>query len=422
MKKGKKHAAKESKTTPIDVIIPCRNETLIGKTVENLRASATGPLNIVVVFDHEQPFECGADVIIETPDDHCGTGFTRHHGIMSSDNPIIFTCDGHMNFSRGWDEVIRKELAEFPKAVICGTMYGAHESIDPEKNHKYGYTGCRFRELSEEPNNHHFIMCAKWAVQKTGEIGSVMGACYAFKRDHYHRIGRPWGCSIGWGCDEEFISAGSWLMGGSVRLADFSAGHYVREHAPWPDHSDGVYTLVNRARYHRALPIPEFDRMTYDAWLEACPLSMHEGYITAAAGDARREEVKDLCKLWSKGDWTRMLPWIDRGLEPLVVSDAAKAERMKKWTMPPIITPPTELQYPLVPVAPIPIVPNVVVRDRIRCPNCFSYDSLKVRETRTIDAGTLRRLYCSNPGCPKKAHSITNGNSVTLVWHDYTEK
>jgi hypothetical protein len=80
-----------------------------------------------------------------------------------------------------------------------------------------GFLGLTKAKDADEPQS--FV--GKWRKSDAvGQIPCVMGACYGITRDWYmNGLRRPWQYGTGWGCDEELISAATWLRGGISRIA-----------------------------------------------------------------------------------------------------------------------------------------------------------------------------------------------------------
>lgn len=252
----------------LSIVIPCKaDESRLMQTLASIAGTAPSA-EIIVVFDGcDLPENLPLNVTAVTLDNPRGTQYARHVGIKHATGTDIFTCDAHMDFRFGWAELLELHLEAKPKSVSCFKMCAmedGHESLMDARTVK---KGAAFNWMTRDNSGLYQALVAQWADNKPGEISCVMGACYGFRKDWYLHMNQPWRLGTGWGCDEETISAVSWLCGGSVDLLDFYVGHYMGK----PRRSsimDGDMTWANRLRLIQMLPFGGDDSVdNLIAWL-----------------------------------------------------------------------------------------------------------------------------------------------------------
>jgi hypothetical protein len=137
-------------------------------------------------------------------------------------------------------------LADFcmrhPKAIAVPQCF--HSYKEDWTGNPYGAARFSWKDYGKDENEPQ-ALAGKWRTSKdVGQIPCVMGACYAFRRDWYiDGVRSPWSFGTGWGCDEEILSAATWLRGGTVNLLPLQVWHQAREPGKVP------YRLTNRQLY-----------------------------------------------------------------------------------------------------------------------------------------------------------------------------
>lgn len=170
--------------------------------------------------------------------------------------------DGHMRVKPETIPWAAAFLRSRPDTVSCAQCF--HSPVESFQGKPYN--GARLDAIgigkdASEPQ----AFVAKWRKSETtGPIGAVMGAFYSFRRDWYmDGLRRPWQFGTGWGCDEEIISAATWLRGGSVHLLPVPVWHRARGPAEVPykltdEQLFGVF--ANRLRILYMMPMPADER------------------------------------------------------------------------------------------------------------------------------------------------------------------
>lgn len=181
-----------------------------------------------------------------------GTSYSRHLGVMQAQNNIIITCDAHMRFKQNALDNMADYIADSEDALACLKCYhNANMSFD-----EACYYGADLLWVQEEKNNDR-VLSAVWRKSNScGEIASVMGACYGFKKTSYDKIGQPWRLGVAWGLDEETISMAIRLIGGKVELLDYECAHLLKHKSNYHlCDKDYIGVWYNRIRNLYYLPI-----------------------------------------------------------------------------------------------------------------------------------------------------------------------
>jgi hypothetical protein len=232
------------------VVIAELNEPDLAGTIENIKATQKNVGEIIVISDKKRqgPMRC------------------RHEGIKKSAHRNVIITDAHMRFKPGALDVLAEFTADNPGSVNCAKCH--HNSAYSFDDSPYGGADLFYKQVER---GQYSAISAKWRnSNKPGEIGAVMGACYAFDTLTYSDAGEPWRIGLGWGCDEESISILARLLGGSVNLVDVECAHLYRaqtqlQYTPTPEQIAGVW--VNRLAMLEILPMPQTQRHDLRGWL-----------------------------------------------------------------------------------------------------------------------------------------------------------
>lgn len=236
--------------TEYTVVIAERNEPDLAGTVENLKETQSADLRISVVTDNSGR----------------GPQFCRNAGIVGAETDVVVVVDAHMRFKPAALDELAGMVRANPDRVYCAKCHhNVEKSFDDSP-----YAGARWSWKSED-RGQFWILSGKWRdTAETGEIGCVMGACYAFSRELYTRIGAPWRLGLGWGMDEETLSLLTWLVGGRCELADVEVAHQYRVQATLPYQLTPTQALgvwANRLTFLDMLPMPPSDYNELSEWL-----------------------------------------------------------------------------------------------------------------------------------------------------------
>jgi len=223
------------------VIIAERNEPDLVATVDNIKANSA------------------AHVIVMSDKDGKGPQYMRNKGIeLASGSEVVIVMDGHMRVKAGTLDAMAAWCTDNPKSVAVAECF--HH--DEETWTGQPYSGARFAwkdhgKDADEPQS----FTAKWREDHTvGQIPCVMGACYGMARDWYiNGLRKPWAFGTGWGCDEEIISAATWLRGGTVDLLPLQVWHRARKPVQVPynlSRRELLGVWANRTRTIDMLPMP----------------------------------------------------------------------------------------------------------------------------------------------------------------------
>ena len=233
-----------TKNMKTEVIIAERNEPDLANTVANIRENN----------------DCTVRVVSDT--EGRGPQAMRHKGIMESDADVVIIMDGHMRTLPRRLDAAAEYIGARGRKVACLKCF--HSEQEQWVENMYGGARLVWQDYGKDHKDPQAFV-AKWRKStESGRIGCVMGACYVFRRDWYiDGLREPWKHGTGWGCDEELISAATWLRGGEVELLPWAVWHQARKAGTQPfSYTErqlyGVW--ANRLRLLQVLPMPQEQR------------------------------------------------------------------------------------------------------------------------------------------------------------------
>lgn len=117
----------------VSVIIPARNEVYLQKTVEDVFAHSTGPVEIVAVIEGDEPpgwtqtqAVRGRRLMTVHHPKPLGMRPAINAGVLASHGRWIVKCDAHVRVSEGWDEILKRDCDE--EAIMIPRRY----ELNPE--------------------------------------------------------------------------------------------------------------------------------------------------------------------------------------------------------------------------------------------------------------------------------------------------
>ena len=220
-------------------IIIFRNEKEeIEKTICSALTFAREKVNFILVddcsddkFDYKN-IAVKYNAIYIRNNERLGSAPSRDIGVKNCKDEYFIQLDGHMRFyTEGWDILFTDYLKNNPNSIVCGRMVAIdynktlkHENENGEN--RGNYAGATFGK------NEKFFEDIKWlAFDKVDngnrfiQIPCVLGANYSTTKSFYEYVDGLHGL-IGYGFEEQFLSAKAWMCGGKCVLAtDIFIGH-----------------------------------------------------------------------------------------------------------------------------------------------------------------------------------------------------
>ena len=227
------------------VIIAERNEPDLKNTVTNIKHNNN------------------AHVIVQSDNKGLGPQAMRDRGIgLAAGSDVVIVMDGHMRTQKGTLDAMAEWVHANPTSVAVAQCH--HSYTEDWTGQPYSGASFAWKDQGKDANEPQ-AFTAKWRKDHaTGQIPCVMGACYAFSRAWYmDGLRRPWQYGTGWGCDEELISAATWLMGGRVDLLPVSVWHQARKPGQVPykiTNQQLIGVWANRTRILDMLPMSADER------------------------------------------------------------------------------------------------------------------------------------------------------------------
>jgi hypothetical protein len=339
-----------------------------------------------------------------------GTSAARHAGVEFAPTTIVVTCDAHMSFAQDWAVRLLAFFGEpaHARTVACATVYPCDEAFRPVPGKtRSWYAGARLSWLDAGEHEARALV-AQWDnEQQPGEaVGCVMGAFYAFRREWYMQIGQPWSVGTGWGCDEELVSAASWICGGECRLLAGVHVYHVFDRPRALTVDDLAAIWLNRFRLLYLLPLnlDQAGRL-YAAMMECRAIGGLESRVRERLDtDLARPEVKRLLAALSG----RREAWEAYVREWVKMPPAPPQPRAGE---PP---PPAQRLPPRLPSLP-PRHAQVIIVPAERCRACGAVNTFaKTDRDRTIPATdhAPKRQTCRCSACGAKGVRIFDGTVV----------
>lgn len=248
----------------LSVIIPYRNEDMLGFTVRRLHETIRIPSEIITVDDgSDHPGDIPAGVRNIRFPKPIGAQVARHIGIEEAHYDTVLVIDAHMNFwDDDWAERLVSYSVDHPTHVGCLTTRAlAPDRMEMEKA-RGPYFGAHIVPVNirHKPGMHYAyarrILVDKWnRNHQPGEVGCILGGCYFMNRKWYlETLLAPWEELRGWGCLEANISIPNYLLGGTNVCLDIEIGHMFRPSSPSPTY---VHNFLFNELYLAHVVIPD---------------------------------------------------------------------------------------------------------------------------------------------------------------------
>ena len=235
--------------TELTVIIPFKNEEEeVEKTIRSLNDMACGNINIIVINDASDDgydysgiaLERNVEYIIHK--ESLGPAQSRAHGVELCETEYFLLLDAHMRaLTKGWDELILKELEINKRAVFCCKT---ERLLDNDKisDGEFGLgVNLNFEDLSYNWIQDHS------SIQGTiMSIPCVMGASYCTNKRYWNKIRGLEGLRS-YGYEEQLLSIKTMLEGGNCyAITNVSFAHKFRTFKEVPYKASTVDYVFNQ--------------------------------------------------------------------------------------------------------------------------------------------------------------------------------
>jgi glycosyltransferase involved in cell wall biosynthesis len=242
----------------VSVLIPARNETLLGRTIQEILRASAGDVEVIAVLDGYIPdpqliFDSRVRFIHH--ERSIGQRAATNEAARTATGEFIIKTDGHSMFSDGWDLALQKNCGAdwtvLPRMYnllafnwICEKCGKAQDNCaKPKKCDKCGHTEHRYDEVFRPKTNKitDFMFidpelraryfdpptlrefgiqsgpCYHKRPEAKATIADVMtgqGACWAMRKDHFFALGGLDEQHGSWGQMGVEIACKTWLSGG----------------------------------------------------------------------------------------------------------------------------------------------------------------------------------------------------------------
>lgn len=254
----------------LSIVIPCRNDPLIGFTVRRIHESVKGPYEIIVVDDgsDRRSYFDGVDATLIRNTRPVGVDFSADRGIRAARYDVVLKLDAHMNFpDDDWASQITDYVKSSPgdicstrcpqlaedrleMASASGCYYGAHILPRAEPVAMGVFENNRtlqreYRRILPNRWNDDAALRTRVDAGEAMPIGCILGAAYAFSRQRYlHELQTPWHAMRGWGSGEQTLSLANYLRGGNSVILPVSIGHVFRSNRSGAPYSTDVADMI----------------------------------------------------------------------------------------------------------------------------------------------------------------------------------
>lgn len=365
-----------SDVADITLIIPVRGaEPMLQRAIDVAERTAGCVVDVLVIDNgYTGLAPCGRRVTTVELTDLTGTSAARHCGVLLAKTDLVVTIDAHVRLERLWGLRMLETYADtaWHQTVSCAHIGHLGDDFQPTDEPCYHGAKINWLDTSMEPR----ILAARWdrEIKPGAQIGAIMGACYAFRRDWYDAMCQPWQVNRSWGCDEEVLSIASWLSGGDCRSLpeECRAWHHFSDR-PGIRYTDDEITEIGltRARMASLFPFSSAEREAFRSflgWAALPPLVTDTMRTFADCYADLRPRLDDYLKTWVTG--------------------------YKKWSTPP--APPAAAQIKTPPLRLAPRTIDV-------CDQCDGRDTFRV----TSSLSTIIRYRCNR--CGRTAWRIREG-------------
>jgi len=212
----------------ISVVIPAHNErSRIAPTIHNIaRARTSGARVEFVVVDDASTDGTVANLVsalprlldepainirVESLDQHSGNYHARNRGAEVASADVLFMTDAHVEFSRGWDDLVLRRIR--PNRILAATTI--------QRGTDFRGTGCslsipRMGVLWNQPDNNGNANGS--AAANARPMPVQVATCHAtvIARDLFHELGGYDTGMILYGAGVPEFSVRAWLHGAEI--------------------------------------------------------------------------------------------------------------------------------------------------------------------------------------------------------------
>ena len=248
----------------LSIIVPYRDEEMLGFTVQRLHETIDIPYEILLVDDgSDNPGEIPPGVTNIRFKQPYGAQFARNTGIEAAKFDTVLVIDAHMNF---WNNDWAKRLVDYnlsnPNHVGCVITLGLEPDRMEMEKAQGRYFGAHVlpKETRDEPDLHYVfarrILSHRWNHRaESGEVGCILGGAYFMSRKWYlETLLSPWAELHGWGYLESNISIPNYLLGGVNICFDIEIGHMFRSATPFQAY---IHKVLFNELYLAHIVIPD---------------------------------------------------------------------------------------------------------------------------------------------------------------------
>lgn len=207
----------------LTIVIATRNDPMLRATITSLDYRAP----IIVVDDaSDKPIgdnQTGGweGLRVIRNESRLGPGPSRNLGAMAVLEGWIMFCDSHMVFPKGWYAQAETYLLASRNEEIWGPVYHSDIIFDSfwHDSHRIAGADFFFWRHNIETGKFSFMDLLPRRVQSgfSFHVPCLLGGCYFVHSSWFDKM-QGYNALIGYGCEEQWLSLSTWLMGGAVNI------------------------------------------------------------------------------------------------------------------------------------------------------------------------------------------------------------
>lgn len=232
------------------IVIPTLNEgDLLRMTVDSIRDQTRHPDWEVLVIDDGStdgstaPFREGDERVRVIDGNGVGVARARNLGARHATGEYVVFLDAHCRVSPGWLDAFAETLAT-PDVGLTGPTFTRLEAPEPRG------CGMVWKDATLDPNWYEL------ASEHPYEVPLTTGACQAFRRETFEKLGRYEDGFTRWGFEDVEICLRAWVLGYRVVVSPAAVvAHYFREKRYYEvDDFDITYNFLRMIHMHFSPP------------------------------------------------------------------------------------------------------------------------------------------------------------------------
>lgn len=222
----------------LTAVIATRNDPLLGQTVNQISPFCP----VIIINDAGDEHIGSSDPQVKVWDNQyrLGPGPSRQRGGSMVLEGWIMFCDSHMQFPKDWYAQVETYLLSSRVEEIWGPVYHSDVIFDSMWHDSHFIGGADFYFWRHEKKTSKFTFMDLLPRRKlhgwSYSVPCLLGGCYFVHSSWFEQMD-GYKALIGYGCEEQWLSLSTWLMGGAVNIMGKLAVTHIYQHPAkgnWP--------------------------------------------------------------------------------------------------------------------------------------------------------------------------------------------